>query len=109
MRNLIDPAILPEQVLGALISLCQQYRVRDLALFGSAAGEGFNPETSDIDILVDFEPMPSTEHMQHYFGFLEALEELFQRRVDLVERTSIRNPYVLASILKSRVDLYAAA
>ncbi len=109
MRNQIEPAILPEQVLGTLISLCRQYRVRDLALFGSAAGEGFNPETSDIDILVDFEPMPATEHMHQYFALLEALESLFQRRVDLVERSSIRNPYVLASILKSRVDLYAAA
>ena len=109
MRNQVDPTVLPEQVLRALISLCQQHGVRDMALFGSAAGEGFNPETSDIDILVEFEPMPSTEHMQQYFGLLEALEQLFGRRVDLVERSSIRNPYVLASILKSRVDLYAAA
>lgn len=109
MRNQVDPTVLPEQVLGALISLCQQHGVRDMALFGSAAGEGFNPETSDIDILVEFEPMPSTEHMQQYFGLLEALEQLFGRRVDLVERSSIRNPYVLASILKSRVALYAAA
>ncbi len=109
MQHQIDPTVLPEQVLRALISLCQRYRVRDLALFGSAAGEGFDPETSDVDLLVDFEPMPSTEHMQQYFGLLEALEALFRRRVDLVERNSIRNPYVLESILNSRVTLYAAA
>ncbi|HIH04546.1 MAG TPA: hypothetical protein HA263_12140 [Methanoregulaceae archaeon] len=109
MRNQIDPAILLEHLLRSLVSLCCRYRVKDLALFGSAAGEGFNPETSDIDILVDFEEMPPTEHMRSYFGLLEALEALFQRRVDLVERASVRNPYVLDSILKSRVPLYAAA
>ncbi len=109
MQSQVDPAILPEQVLGALVFLCRRYGVRDLALFGSAAGGDFDPESSDIDLLVEFEPMPPAEHMQNYFGLLEDLEALFGRRVDLVEESAVRNPYVLGSILKSKVPLYAAA
>ena len=109
MPNQVDPAILPEPVLESLLSLCRRYRVRSLALFGSAAGAAFDPATSDIDILVEFEPMPPAEHMRMYFGLAEALEALFRREVDLVELASVTNPYVLASILKSRVPLYASA
>lgn len=109
MPQQVDPVILQEQVLRSLVSLCRQYRVRELALFGSATGEDFDPEASDIDFLVTFEPMPSADHMRSYFGLLENLEVLFQRKVDLVEQTSIRNPFLLASILKSKVDLNAAA
>ena len=109
MQQQVDPVILQGQVLRSLVSLCRQYGVRELALFGSATGDLFDPEASDIDFLVTFEPMPPAEHMRRYFGLLEDLEALFCRKVDLVEQASIENPFVVASILKSRVDLYAAA
>jgi uncharacterized protein len=109
MQREVNVAAVPEQARADLAALCRRYRVRDLALFGSAAGAGFDPGTSDLDLLVTFEPMPPTEHMQSYFGLLEALEALLRREVDLVELASIRNPYILESILKSKVDLYAAA
>lgn len=109
MQQQVDPVILQEQVFRSLLSLCRQYRVRELSLFGSATDATFDPGASDIDFLVTFEPMPPAEHMRSYFGLLEDLEALFQRKVDLVEQASIRNPFVLASILKSKVDLYAAA
>jgi len=109
MQQQVDPVILQGQVFRSVVSLCRQYRVREVALFGSAAVEKFDPEASDIDLLVTFEPMPPAEHMRSYFGLLEDLETLLRRKVDLVERASIRNPFVLASILKSKVDLYAAA
>ncbi|MEN6517311.1 MAG: nucleotidyltransferase domain-containing protein [Methanospirillum sp.] len=109
MQQQVDPAILPEGIRKRLVALCRQYGVRDLALFGSAANGGFDPGTSDVDFLVSFEPMPPAEHMRSYFGLLEGLEALFGRTVDLVEHASIRNPFVLGSILESKVDLYAAA
>lgn len=109
MQQQVDPVIPQGQVFRSLVSLCRQYGVRELALFGSASGATFDPEASDIDLLVTFEPMSPTEHMRSYFGLLEDLEALFCRKVDLVEQASIENPFVLASILKSKVDLYAAA
>jgi hypothetical protein len=35
--------------------LCRNYRVRRLELFGSAAGDEFDPSTSGLDFLVEFE------------------------------------------------------
>jgi predicted nucleotidyltransferase len=37
-----------------LVRLCMQYHVRRLELFGSATGEHFDPDTSDLDFLVEF-------------------------------------------------------
>ncbi|MCL6596913.1 MAG: nucleotidyltransferase domain-containing protein [Firmicutes bacterium] len=41
-----------KEVLG---SVCREYRVRELALFGSALRSDFGP-ASDVDVLVDFLP-----------------------------------------------------
>jgi uncharacterized protein len=41
-----------------IAELCRRHRVRRLALFGSAVGEGFDPERSDLDFLVEFKPLP---------------------------------------------------
>ena len=109
MQKTAGDAVISNHVLEALVLLCRRYRVQDLALFGSAAGGGFEAGRSDIDLLVEFEPMSPAEHMQNYFGLLEALEALFRRRVDLVELAAVRNPSILDSIVKSRVPIYIAA
>jgi len=36
--------------------LCRRYGVRKLELFGSATDGAFDPRTSDLDFLVDFDP-----------------------------------------------------
>jgi uncharacterized protein len=100
------PAV--ESKLADLTELCRQYRVRRLELFGSAASSRFNPATSDLDFLVEFERSSPAESARFYFGFLFALQTLFGRDVDLVESVAIQNPYFLKSIAKERVLLYAA-
>jgi len=99
---------LVESKRAELIRVCRQYHVRRLELFGSAAGEGFDPARSDLDFLVEFEAVPQGEHANCYFGLLEALASLFQRPVDLAEVRAVRNPYFLAAIKETRVVLYAA-
>ena len=47
-----------EQKREQLAELCRQHRVQRLALFGSALREDFDPERSDLDFLVEFEPLP---------------------------------------------------
>ena len=82
--------------------------MRRLEVFGSAAGEGFEPSRSDLDFLVDFEPSSHSEMADRYFGLLEALEDLFGCRIDLVMTAAIKNPYFLKGIEPSRTLLYAA-
>jgi len=91
-----------------IAAICRQYKVRRLAIFGSALREDFDPARSDFDFVVEFEtPAPGT-YADTYFGLIEALERLFQRRVDLVEAGSIRNPYFRQEIESHQELLYAA-
>lgn len=71
--------------------LCRRHRVQRLELFGSAAGDGFDPERSDVDFLVDFQPLAEGEHVDAYFGLREDLETLFNRPIDLAMSRAIRN------------------
>lgn len=95
--------------LETLKELCAKHRVERLDIFGSAACEDFNPESSDLDFLVEFETMSPMEHADAFFGLLEDLECMFQRRIDLLEREPIENPYLWESIERSRRVLYEAA
>jgi predicted nucleotidyltransferase len=87
--------------------LCVLHHVKTLELFGSAAVDGMNEE-SDLDFLVEFQPMVSPGHADSYFGLLEDLEKLLGRPVDLVEPAAIQNPFFMESISRSRILLYAA-
>jgi hypothetical protein len=91
-----------------IAAVCREYRVRRLALFGSALRDDFDPSRSDLDFVVEFEPLPEGTYANSYFGLIEALEELFQRRVDLIEAGSIRNPYFQQEIESQQVPVYAA-
>jgi len=98
-----------EEHYESLKRLCKQYRVKRFEVFGSAlTGEGFDPENSDLDFLVEFLPLQPGEHADAYFGLLEALQDLFTRSIDLVETKAIRNPYFLESINQNRKEIYAA-
>lgn len=91
-----------------LEQLCRRFRVRRLELFGSAAANRDIAGKSDIDFLVEFEPLPRGAYADNYFGLLEELEALFNRPVDLVVADAIRNPYFLQSIAPTKTLLYAA-
>jgi hypothetical protein len=92
-----------------LKELCTKYRVQRLEVFGSAlTGKNFDTETSELDFLVEFLPLKTGEYADTYFGLLEALESLFNRRIDLIMVRAVKNPYFLEAINKSRKVLYAA-
>lgn len=89
-----------------LTALCGRFGVQRLELFGSAAGERFDPDSSDLDFLVDFHAAAPGVLADRYLGLLEALEDLFGRPVDLVMTAAVRNPYFLQGIESSRTLLY---
>jgi predicted nucleotidyltransferase len=79
-----------------------------LELFGSAVGDDFDPQRSDVDFLVEFESLAEGQHADAYFGLRESLGSLFSRPVDLVMVRAIRNPYFLEAIEPTRTLLNAA-
>jgi hypothetical protein len=86
-------------------ALCEEYHVRELALFGSARTDDFRPD-SDIDLLVQFEP-------DAHVGFLgfaalqRRLSEVLGRKVDLVPKDGLK-PIIRDEVLASAEVIYAA-
>lgn len=89
-------------------AVCRPFGVRRLEVFGSAARGDFDPASSDIDFLVEFDDDPQRRVLDTYFGLKDALEQLFGRSVDLVSIGAVKNPYIRASIERSRQLVYAA-
>lgn len=92
-----------------IAAACRRHRVRRLEAFGSAVTGGFDPLTSDVDLLVEFLPLRPGERADAYFGLLEDLQTILGRRVDLVMPRAIRNRYFHEAIRDSRKVLYVAA
>lgn len=102
------PEIVTEH-LAEVRALCEKYWVKRLAIFGSAVKGTFDPATSDLDFVVEFEgDVFGVDGWNAYFGLKFALEDLFGRNVDLVERAAVRNPFFQQVLELTQRDLYAA-
>jgi hypothetical protein len=74
------------QLQALLPEIRSRFGVRELAVFGSVA-RGHARETSDIDLIVDFEGSPTFDG---YMGLKLFLEDSLGLQVDLVTRASIK-------------------
>lgn len=86
-------------------ALCDKYFVAELYVFGSVLTENFNPK-SDIDFLVRFSGVNPTEYFDNYMDLKENLENLFSRKIDLVEIQTLKNPVLIQSIERNKTVLY---
>lgn len=85
---------------------CQRWHIRELSFIGSVLRPDFTA-ASDIDVVVTFQP----DQAWDLFDIIKMRDELaviFGRSVDLIEEPAVRNPYMLASIRRSKRVLYAA-
>jgi hypothetical protein len=90
---------------AAIAAFCERHGVHRLAVFGSALGEGFGPD-SDIDVLVDF--LPGRTPGLAFFAMEAELSDIIGRTVDL------NTPGFLSSRFREHVqssahDIYVAA
>lgn len=90
----------------ALIRLCEAYSVSKLYSFGSANTDRFDSKTSDLDLLVELEPMPPLEKGENLINLWDDLEILFSRKVDLLTDQPLRNPVLKHSIETSKQLIY---
>ncbi len=96
---------LTQDALRAIRDLCHRYQVRELSIFGSAIRDDFST-TSDIDLLVEFEP-------EAQIGFVtlskmqRELSTILHRPVDLVPKRGLK-PRIREAVLSSARVLYAA-
>lgn len=89
-----------------LIKLAKKYSLKELALFGSVLTAEFGTG-SDIDVLIEFEPSAKAS-LFDLVEIKEELESIFNRKVDVVEKTGLQNPFRKKAILEKREILYAA-
>lgn len=92
----------------AIEALCRAYAVARLEVFGSAVRGKFDPARSDVDFLVEFRKSPTMDAVDQYFGLLEDLQALLDRRIDLVCVKALRNPFFVRSVNATKELLYAA-
>lgn len=77
------------------------FGVRRLGVFGSFVRDEQRPD-SDVDVLVEFQP--GRKSFDSFMGLAELLEELLQRRVELVT-TEALSPYLGPRILADVEDV----
>lgn len=68
-----------------IVEICRSYGVERLEIFGSTArGADFDPEWSDADFLVEFEPSREPESHFELFDFQNVLAAALRREVDVL-------------------------
>lgn len=81
-----------------LKELCQAFSVQRLSVFGSLARGDERPD-SDLDVYAEFsESLSAVEYATNYFALKEAIESMFNRPVDLLTQTALKNPFLKKSI-----------
>jgi len=97
-----------ENKLDEIIKTCREMQVKSLYLFGSATRKNDFTAKSDLDFLFRFNkgkdglPLPKYD----YFDLLFRLEEITNKKVDLVAEEKISNKYFLERVNKEKIKIY---
>ena len=92
--------------LEKIAEACRAHQVQQLDLLGSGLTSDYDLARSDVDLVVTFQIDDWRGQSDRYFGLLEALEDVFNRPVDLLEDRAVRNPYLRAEVERSRKPLF---
>lgn len=88
------------------ISLCKAHNVENLYAFGSSVSDQFNEASSDIDLLIEIDYDDPIERGENLMNIWDKFEQFFQRKVDLLTNTSIKNPILRKSIDSTKILIY---
>jgi predicted nucleotidyltransferase len=99
---------LVENNMAAIRDFCKKHHVKSLYLIGSATTDSFFNSESDVDFLYRFnkDEIVEMDYADNYFDLLFSLQELLNRKVDLVAEEKLRNPYFIESINLTRTLIY---
>ena len=86
--------------------LCRSHKVDKIYAFGSSITDHFDPNRSDIDIVVTIDIDDPADRGEALLSLWDKLEALFDRKVDLLTEDSIRNPYLKANINRTKKLIY---
>ena len=94
--------------MAAIQDACKRHHVKSLYLVGSAAKGNKFTDQSDVDFLYRFrkEDIGEMDYADNYFDLLFYLQDLLNRKVDLVAEEKMWNPYFIESINKDKQLIY---
>lgn len=88
-----------------IIALCKKYKVKKLWVFGSILTPRFNDE-SDVDFSVVFHYDQIHDLFVTFFDFIEELQQLLGRKVDMVDETAVKNSYFRRELDRTKYLIY---
>ncbi len=84
----------------------QNHKVTKAYFFGSICNDKFTKD-SDIDFLISLDKnLDPIEYGDYYFSLLESLRNLLKRDIDLITEQSLKNPYFIKIINKTKKVIY---
>ena len=90
-----------------IVELCEKHKVKHLFVFGSVLSNRFS-DVSDVDFLIDINSNDPITYAENYFNLKFALEELLNRKVDLLEERALKNRYLIENINNSKQLIYGS-
>lgn len=107
--NATHPDLMLQQIIQSrnreFLSICQSHHVETLYAFGSSVTDRFHAD-SDIDLLITVDEEDPLERGEALLSIWDQLETFFQRQVDLLTDSSIKNPILRKNIDQTKVLLY---
>ncbi len=84
----------------------ETYKIEKAYLFGSVTTDRFN-NNSDIDFLVKFKDgLKPLEKGELWWDLHDSLRDLFNRKIDIVTESSLKNPYFIKEVEKTKQLIY---
>lgn len=102
----MDLATLVKERHTEFVDLCRSHKVDKIYAFGSSITDHFNPEKSDVDLVVKIDIEDPADRGEALLSLWDNLEIFFERKVDLLTDDSIRNPYLKSSIDRTKKLIY---
>jgi uncharacterized protein len=94
------------QKLPEVRGIMRQHKIKRAYAFGSVCTDSFSDE-SDIDFIVRLEEgLDPVEYTRHYFDAINELESLLKRSVDFVAEETMKNPYFIKVVDKTKTLIY---
>jgi len=91
---------------GSLKEIFSNHKVNKAYFFGSICGDHFTNQ-SDVDFLISFDSnLNPIEYGDLYFSLLTTLRNFLQRDIDIVTELSLKNPYFINQLNRSKKVIY---
>lgn len=94
-----------EMNIDKIAALCRKYKVAKLWVFGSILTPRFNDD-SDVDFSVIFHYEQIHDLFITFFDFIDELQLLLGRKIDLIDETAIKNDYFRKELNSTKRLIY---